>query len=434
MDPRLIEEAHAAVRKHGTVTLAAKALGIPRKTLCNRYHAQPKDDQAAPAATPRESLDIKERHDDCDLIYIGEKIKTAEQLVESAGIDLAIWEIAEQTVNNWEVAGKRSMGQDEQGRWKPESLWATGLRQIKVKLRRKAPKPIQDAIRELMGDVKPCRFPKPKRSRCRDPHMLEVGIFDHHFGKLCWGEETGTPYDLKIAEREFVAAIDEMLDRVKHFQIEKVIFPLGNDFFHANDWFSQTANGTRIESSDDRFSKVFQVGERSAQYAVERCREVADVEIIWVPGNHDRHTSWYLVQVLAAIFRNDEHVSIDNGPRLRKYISYGPSLLGYTHGDEEKDRDLPTLMAVEAAEAWAKATFRAWRVGHLHTKKETRFNAGDTHFGVEVRRFPSMCGTDSWHHMKGYVRNARMAECHLWSKETGPVGYFTVHAKTPLAA
>src|SRR4051812_36416642 len=31
--------------------------------------------------------------------------------------------------------------------------------------------------------------------------LAEISIYDHHFGKLCWAPETGTNYDLDIAER-----------------------------------------------------------------------------------------------------------------------------------------------------------------------------------------------------------------------------------------
>jgi hypothetical protein len=379
----------------------------------------------------REEMQIAEQQDGIVISYYGEKIDTPEQLIEHAKIDLRIWEVVKITVNNWGVGGKIKRGQDAAGRWQPEHLWQQALRQIKIDLRRRAPKGIQDGIRELLADMKPLKLGRPARSKSSDPHMLEIGLFDHHFGKLCWGEETGTRYDVKIAEMEYVKAVDEMLDRVKGFHVEKIVMPIGNDFFHVNNAVSETANGTRVESTDDRFSKVFRVGCKAVRYAIERCREVADVEVLWVPGNHDRQTSWFLTEVLLTAFEGDKHVRIDNGPRYRKYMLYGPSLLGYTHGNEEKHSDYPTLMAVEAPDLWAKSTFRTMRIGHWHKKKETRYIAGDTFLGVEVVVFPSLCGTDLWHHMKGFVGNARMAMCYLWSRESGPVGSFTVHAKTP---
>lgn len=365
------------------------------------------------------------------MTYYGKEIKTVEELLESAKIDLAVWEVVEQSVNNWEVAGKRRMGQGDGGKWKADQLWKTGLRQIKVKLRRLAPKPIQDAIKGLLKSVKPLAPRTKPKCVTSDRHMVELGIYDHHWGKYAWGKVTGTNWDLEIADREFRAAIDEMLARSSVYNIEQFVMPVGNDWFHVNDWLSQTANGTRVESVDDRFEKVYRAGCRAMQYAVERCIQIAPIKLIFVPGNHDRHSAWFLMEWLSAIFRNEPLVEIDSGPRSRKYITYGPSLLGYAHGELVPHRELPALMATEAPQQWADTKFRAWRLGHLHTRRETRYVAGDTMNGVEIRIFPSMCGTDQWHYDHGFIGNSRMAECHIWSMETGPVGHFIVHAKEP---
>lgn len=378
-----------------------------------------------------ESVEIVSKSDDCILTYYGKEIKTVDQLLQHAQIDLKIWQVVEHTINNWEVAGKRSMGQDSDKKWRPASLWKTGLRQISVKLKRLAPQPIQQGIVALMSNLKPLAPRSRPKIATDDLHMVELGIHDHHFGKFCWGKVTGTNWDLEIADREFRSCVDEMLARSKMFNIEQFVMPVGNDFFHVNDWLSQTANGTRVESVDDRFEKVFRVGCAAMQYAVERCIQIAPLKLIFVPGNHDRHTSWFMVEWLSAIFKNEPLVDVDSGPRSRKYFDYGPALLGYTHSDTVPSHDLPTLMATEAPEQWAKSRYRSWRVGHWHKRKETRYTAGDTFHGVEVRIFPSMCGTDQWHYDRGFVGNARMTECHIWSKQHGPVGHFVVNSKEP---
>jgi len=390
----------------------------------NRWRAlQRGGESVAPAAaqeSQQEQCTAVDAGDSKTLTYHGAEIRTVAQLLAHTEIDLTIWEVAESTVNSWEVAGK----------FKAENrLWKTGLLQIKVKLRRLAPKPIQDGIKQLLRDVRPIATAAPRKLRKGDRQLLEIGLFDHHFGKLAWGAETGTNYDLKIAETEFTTAIDAMLERASGYNVERIVFPIGNDFFHCNDWLSNTANGTRVDSTDDRFSKVFQTGCRAVQYAVERCAATAPTEILWVPGNHDRHTSWFLTEWLAAIFNGNRHVSINNGPGNRKYIQYGACLLGYMHGDEIKHTDLPALMAQERKQMWADTVYRSWRLGHWHKRKETRYIAGDTHNGVEVRIFPSLCGTDAWHYSHGFTGSARMAECYLWDHRHGPIANFVINAQ-----
>lgn len=374
------------------------------------------------AAKEPEKLERKEGRDELGLVYHGRKIQTVEQLLEDTGVDLAIWEVASQVINTWEVGGKK-----KNGRGLPESLWAMPLRQIKVTLRRRAPKPVQDAIRELLNRPLP-KLPPVKHAK-GSTHLLEVSLYDAHLGKLCWGKHTGTPYDLALASAVYCHAVDDLLDRVKGFDVGRILLPIGNDFFHVDNWTGTTARGTAVDSTDDRFQKVFRVGCEAVEFAVRRLREVAPVEIIWIPGNHDPATSWYLVEWLAAVFREDKAVSIDNSPPERKYRSWGPALIGFTHGDNPKLDRLPLLMPVEAPEAWAASKERAWHVGHYHKKAETRHTAGDTHAGVAVTVLPSLSGTDAWHYQQGWVGTQRRAEAYLWSQDNGYVGHFSVMAR-----
>ncbi len=104
--------------------------------------------------------------------------------------------------------------------------------------------------------------------------------------------------------------------------------------------------------------------------------------------------------------------------------------MGFTHGSDEKHADLPTIMAGEVPRHWADTTHREWHLGHLHKRKETRFNAGDTYGAVTVRVLPSMTGTDAWHYQKGYVKGCRAAEAYLWSYTEGYKAHFSNNVKT----
>lgn len=378
------------------------------------------DEESAPGKTEDTTTG-----DTRSLSYLGTRLETVEQLLESAGVDLNIWQVVEKKLNSWEVSGKRKTGCAEN----PEEIWKTTNRQITVKLTRLAPAPIQEGIKLLLSGVSPITTAVPRKPAKTSQHLAEIGLYDHHFGKLCWGEETGHSYDLKIAERQWQDATNAMLSRVAQYNVSQIVLPLGNDFFHVNDFHNQTSNFTRVESVDDRFSKVFRIGCRAAQYAVERCLELAPVKILFVPGNHDRHTAWFMTEWLAAVFQGNKHVEIDNGPRERKYIAYGKSLIGYVHGDELKHDLLPQLMATEVPQLWAGSEFRTWHIGHWHKRKEVRYTVGDTLGGVEVRTLPSLCGTDAWHYRHGFTGNHRMSEVNLWSKTDGPVGHYVTHAK-----
>jgi hypothetical protein len=385
------------------------------------------------ASTPSDRFEMVESEDGATISSVSKTIRTVEDALVRAEIDTAIWEVFETKVNSWEVAGKRNRGQDEDKRWLGEELWTETLWQVTVKLRRKAPKSIQTGVQDLLVSLRdnPIRLSKPPRRKLRDPHMLELVLFDAHIGKRCWGQEVdGADYDLDIAEGIFINAVHELLGRVENFNIEKIIFPLGQDFFQTDNAAGETSHGTVVDSVDDRLAVVFRAGCRAVLKALYACRQVADTEVVWVPGNHDPTTSWFLCEVLAATFgtMKNPHVTIDNGPTYRKYRQYGQSLLGYTHAYDEKLRDLPLIMAAERPQMWADTKYRAWRCGHLHKKAQYSFTAGDTFNGVKVDVLPSLSGTDAWHYRKGFVKGHRTAEVYLWSRDAGYTGHFSTES------
>ena len=129
-------------------------------------------------------------------------------------------------------------------------------------------------------------------------------------------------------------------------------------------------------------------------------------------------------------YRNDPNVTVDLGPSPRKYLQYGCSLIGFTHGSEEKHTALPTIMATERPDLWAATEFHEWHVGDQHRRRKLDFVAVDTHEGVTVRTLPSIAGSDAWHHKKGYIGN-RAAEAYLWSHNRGYAGHFSANVRTP---
>lgn len=392
-------------------------------------------DKEKPDGDGENQVEVVYEDDSGRIAYIGDKIKTVDELVAYAKIDLQIWEVVEVKINSWEVAGKKKHGQGCDGKWKPESLWKTPLRQISVKLRRRAPKHVQDGIRDLLANVPVWKrsIPKgPKFKRSAD-HMLEISLYDAHFGKLCWEQETGDNYDLSIAQSDYEGAVEDLMGRLSGFKIEKIMFPVGHDFFHVNSWAKMTARGTSVDSTDDRVSKVFTAGCDAVISSILKCIEVAPVEVVWVPGNHDPETSWYMCELIRRVFDGNDNVKVDVSPTKRKYREYGVSLIGYDHGETTSLDSLPMIMANEASDAWSRCVFRHYRVGHFHKKKQIKWIGTDTFHGVDVTVLPSLSGMDKWHYDNGFIGNHRTAESALWNRDSGYVGSFSVEARSALA-
>jgi len=385
---------------------------------------------------PQEGFTEEGSENQKSLVSVSASIQTLDGALKAGKVDLTIWEVERYIINKWDVGAKyrdQNLKMEKgvmtghairKNEWLVQPLW-----QVKVWLRRRVEKKVVDAIEALMiraekHSTKYIDIQIPKL--IKDKHLLEISIFDLHFGKLAWGKETGTDYDMDIAEKIYHDAVVELCSKTKGFPIEKILFPIGQDFFHIDNARNTTVNDTP-QDVDSRYPKIFTKGVMACVKAIDYMRTIAPVDVLWVPGNHDRTSSYHLVRELAAWYKDAKNVNVDTSPSPRKYINYGKCLIGFTHGDEEKHSMLPTLMADEVPTAWANCVSKEWHIGHTHTRRRTAYGMDDSFGSVTVRTLPSLSGTDSWHFRKGYVKGTRAAEGYLWSKEKGYSGHFSAN-------
>lgn len=357
-------------------------------------------------------------------------VRTLEAALETANVDLAVWEVERWIANKWDMGAKVEV--DDQERLSVTELW-----QVKVWLRRRVAKTVADACNGLIERMRlhSPKYPKlPRIQKITDPHLLYIGLHDIHFGKLAWGAETGDNYDLKIAESIYHDAGVDLLRKAAGFPIERIVIPLGHDFLHIDNLNSSTTAGTP-QDVDGRFAKIYGTGVAAIIRLIDYLIGFAPVDVLWVPGNHDYQSSYMAAKVVEAHYRHCQRVSVDASPKPRKRVHYGCCLIGATHGCDEKAAALPGIMAQEWPKEWSESLCREWLVGHHHRIRETHYNTGDTFDGVVVRVLPSLSGTDSWHHRKGFVGGrGKSAQALLYSKADGFCGQFSTNVWRPANA
>lgn len=373
---------------------------------------------------------------------VNTNVKTLEDLLAYMKVDLKVWEVEKQSINKWECvmrepattvrnADGTPMVVESEGGAK-STLWTRNSRkpltcqlfQVKAWLVKRKATIRDEAFERLLEGIK--THARPKVSRRLPPRRsgactVEVSLYDAHFGLLAWGAETGESYDLKIATARYESAVRDLAEKIAPFKPEKILMPLGNDFYHINNPEGETPASRHHLDVDGRMGKVFDAGVDAVLNSTKILTEIAPVEYIWVPGNHDPETSFFLCRVIQAYYHRDKNVSVDTGPAARKYRHFGCNLIGFTHGNEERHADLPNIMAGEMKTAWSQSTCYEWHTGHFHKRKETRYLAADTFGAVVVRTIPSIAGTDAWHFRKGYVKGNRVAEAFVFSHEDGLV-------------
>ena len=271
---------------------------------------------------------------------------------------------------------------------------------------------ILSAFREL-EPVDLVEYEYIKDTNQNGSYLLELPIMDFHLGKLSWSGETGKEdYDLKIAEKLWRKTVDDLIFKSLAFgNVEKIIFPVGQDFFHFDTPRTTTTAGTQMDS-DTRWEKMFVKGIELLVWVIERLRKIAPVEVLWIPGNHDQMLSYAATVGLSQRYSSIESVTVDLSATPRKYRLFGKNLIGYSHGEKEGKR-LEGLMQVEAPELWGKSIFREFHMGHLHTELTKTNN------GIIFRRISAITATDSWHVENGFIGSVRQAQAFIWDKELG---------------
>ena len=277
---------------------------------------------------------------------------------------------------------------------------------------------IKKEIKALCSNIK--RVPvvyKPKKTGL----LLEFAPFDLHWGKLAWAEETGEDYDMKEAATALNKSIDYTINMASKFDIAKIVFPFGNDFFQIDNEQNTTTAGTR-QDTDSRFKKILREGRKLVIDTIEKLRQIAPVDVVIVTGNHGGLSEFMLGDLLEVRYESDKYVKVDNSPTSRKYYSFGKNLIGYTHGDQEKITDLVGIMATEQPEKWGNSKHRLWHLGHMHMMQLKEMQ------GVKVEWLPSLSASDAWHKKRGYVNNTRGVVSSIFDKEMGLINriYFNL--------
>ena len=245
-----------------------------------------------------------------------------------------------------------------------------------------------------------------------DSHAVVISPFDLHYGKYSWSGEVKEEYNRTIARELLLQKANELIPDIIKYNIDKIIVPVGSDFFHIDTLSGTTTRGTP-QDCDGTFIQIMVEGQQLMVEFIDMLRQVANVEILLTAGNHDFKLSHVLLQYLGAYYRESSDVNVIKCHKFRQYFSYGQTLMGFTHGDGTKLHDLPYLMANEAPELWSKTKHRAFFTGHLHHEMVKDFK------GVKVFQMPSLSGSDRWHHNHGYEGSTRALHAYVVHPENG---------------
>jgi hypothetical protein len=276
---------------------------------------------------------------------------------------------------------------------------------------------VRDEIVKDMNGHSP-EYPTIKRQKSKDGHLLIVDPSDIHVGKLSVAVETGTEYNIDIATKRVSEGITELLNLSSGFEIDQILFVIGNDALHIDNAKRTTTAGTH-QDTDGMWHTAFHSAKDMYVDAIERLMQIADVHVIYNPSNHDFTHGFFLADTLNSWFRLSDNVTFDSSIQHRKYYRYHENMIETDHGDGCKVNDTPMLMATEQPIMWSECKYRYSYKHHIHHKK----HIGDS-IGVNIQFLRTPSEPDGWHNRNGYI-NLPAIEAFVHSKEKGRVAQFT---------
>jgi hypothetical protein len=349
------------------------------------------------------------------------EVKSLEDLMLVCEVDDTKWKVISWQCKKWDLGIKNNNNQIE-----TKQLFSVSAKFSPLKIEADLNLQKDIIINELYKYSPVVEYTIPSNNTNRDC-LLELALFDVHFGKLAHKEEVGEDYDLKIASARFTSAIDNLLKNVNLDTIERILFPVGQDLINIDNLTNSTTAGTP-QDSDSRFHKIVKTVKEVLINTINRLSTIAPVDVVVTTGNHDEQTTFMIGEMLDAYYHNNANVNINNAAYLRKYYQYGITSIMFTHGNREKFNDLGMIFAAENPKLWANTTQRYIQIGHFHHNKKASFLQNQEFQGFSIQIIPSLSGSDAWHMGRGYM-SLKQAKAFLYGKTQGLIAEFTHTAK-----
>lgn len=322
--------------------------------------------------------------------------KSAEDIIELLKIDTSKWKLAsywnKQKHNGWHI-----------------SAFVTAVKKTEKDV-------LADVIANFQPEYQPLSGEIYINRTFTDDSVGILSIQDLHFGK---------EHNDDIVEN-FKLAIKDLVHRAyMSHRLNKIIYVIGGDLLNMDTFNGTTTSGTPIHNvkwAQDAYKEAFDALYWSVCYLKQFCE---NLHVVYVPGNHDRLSSYHLAHALSKCFdKEDYSVYFDVEYSERKVVVYGHNFFAFEHGDVNK-KNTPLIYATEFPLSWGRTTYRTCYTGHFHSKKTTEYVSENETNGFAVKHLPSLCSTDYWHYHNKYTGSKRQAVMEVHDIEKGKISEFT---------
>jgi len=279
----------------------------------------------------------------------------------------------------------------------------------------------KDFLAETIKSFKPVYKPIAEvfiNNKFDNPTVGILSIQDLHFGK---------EGNLDIV-KDFKECITNLVMKsyMSH-NLEKIVYVIGGDLLNMDTFSGLTTKGTPVDSdlrAQDAYNEAFDAMFWSVNFIKQFCKEL---EVVYLPGNHDRLSSYHLVHALSKCFTQEISITFNATYAERKVITWGENFFAFEHGDVTK-KNTPLVYATEFPLQWGMTSFRTCYTGHFHSKKVVEFVTDNEVHGFSIKHLPSLSKTDYWHYHNKFTGAKRQAVMEIHDLTKGKVSEFTYNA------
>tara|TARA_R110001632_G_scaffold11484_6_gene41362 strand:- start:7917 stop:9098 length:1182 start_codon:yes stop_codon:yes gene_type:complete len=314
--------------------------------------------------------------------------KSPEEIIDILNIDTTQWKLS----SFW----NKQMGDH----WRVSAM-VTRLKDIDV-----------DNVAELLKGFKPKTYKEVKR--VKTPGKIKtagvLSLQDIHFGKE--GNDT--------IDECFEKTVKDLMERASSsHHLEKMYYVIGGDVINMDTWNGSTTAGTPLDNcktATEAYVQAFDALQWSINYIKQFCDEL---QVIYIPGNHDRLSSFHLAHALSKCFDNPEIVW-DTVYLERKVFVYEDNFFAFEHGDVNTKNSL-LVYSMEYPRQWGKTLYRTLYTGHYHHKKKIEYITEHENTGFMLKILPSLSKTDYYHYHNKFIGSRRSGVLSIHSPTKGEI-------------
>ena len=374
------------------------------------------EDNTVEVEIPNEKITTNELKDSMTIsVKDSTRVKSLDDLIQNCSVDLDNWEVDWFDIGTYEVTGF-----DNDRKPVTVTMYRTKAKFKKINVWENLDKIREDLKNDIFETFQNYNYTHRRTKHIDDSekYLLEIGAYDLHLGKLAI---EGDYYSLDIASSRLNNAIQSLIHRAKGFDIEEIVFVVGNDFLNIDrdKPFGSTTKGTPQSNTVSAY-EAYRHGRKLLVECINLLADHAKVRVVVIPGNHDEESMLHMGDTLEALYENDGKVTVDNSRPLMKGYVYGECLLIFDHGNRvKKYTNLASVISQRFRDVWSSVKHIEVHRGHLHSLKRNIMGQVEELNGITVRHLGSMSPTDQWHDDSGYLSVNKRAHAFIWHKKHG---------------